>query len=379
MDSSNPVWLAFLASLACWGATAAGAALVFLVPRGLAPRHERLVLDVSLGFAAGVMLAASFFGLMMPALERAQESKLYGDHSWSPLAIGLLAGAAFVHLTEHCLPHGADEPAQLEATVATATTTTSIGVAPSATTTPHLTNHAQNNTDARSRSSNSNQQLATSVPTETPSGRRHADSNGAAPTVELHEVKIHLQPAAPPLTVLDISAPTKAEAEAQAPATVPDTSAAAVAVVPAIDPSEAVTTVAPLSEEEVAATSATSADEDVERSSPTVLSRRSDSWRRLMLLVIAVTLHNFPVSHASDSDRHSHCSAGRGRLLMLSAMFSFCFCLQEGLGVGVAFGALASAKDDSDGAHANDARARTKVYANAVSLALAIGLQDFVG
>ena len=59
-----PVLQAFLATLFTWGMTAAGAALVFgtkNVPRGL--------LDSMLGFAAGVMIAASFWSLLAPAIE----------------------------------------------------------------------------------------------------------------------------------------------------------------------------------------------------------------------------------------------------------------------------------------------------------------------
>ncbi len=58
----HPVLLACLACVFCWAATAFGAAFVFLIPRTISGKWRRLVLDVSLGFAAGVMLAASFWG-----------------------------------------------------------------------------------------------------------------------------------------------------------------------------------------------------------------------------------------------------------------------------------------------------------------------------
>ena len=59
-SSSDPVYLALLGTLFTWGVTALGAAVVFVLdvfPMG--PRSERLLLDASLGFSAGVMLAAS--------------------------------------------------------------------------------------------------------------------------------------------------------------------------------------------------------------------------------------------------------------------------------------------------------------------------------
>ena len=58
----DPIILAFIASLFTWGLTALGAAVVFLV-RDM----NRRKLDIMLGFAAGVMIAASFWSLLLPA------------------------------------------------------------------------------------------------------------------------------------------------------------------------------------------------------------------------------------------------------------------------------------------------------------------------
>ena len=76
----TPVAQALLATLFTWALTAAGAALVFFLRR-----ENRLVLDVMLGFTAGVMLAASFWSLLAPAIEMADASGVPG---WMPAAIG---------------------------------------------------------------------------------------------------------------------------------------------------------------------------------------------------------------------------------------------------------------------------------------------------
>lgn len=60
---------------------------------------QRKLLDSSLGFAAGVMTAASYWSLLSPAIEMAAESKVYGDEgqfAFIPVSIGFLLGAIFV-------------------------------------------------------------------------------------------------------------------------------------------------------------------------------------------------------------------------------------------------------------------------------------------
>ena len=64
-----------LGTLFTWGMTAAGAALVFVFPSALKYRAlQQKLLDGSLGFAGGVMLAASYFSLLAPAIELATAS-----------------------------------------------------------------------------------------------------------------------------------------------------------------------------------------------------------------------------------------------------------------------------------------------------------------
>ncbi|MCA3747611.1 MAG: ZIP family metal transporter [Rubrobacter sp.] len=88
---------ALLATLFTWGMTAAGAALVFLTKK--VPRR---LLDSMLGFAAGVMIAASFWSLLAPAIELSARGPL---PEWLPPLLGFLAGGAFLRLVDRLLPH----------------------------------------------------------------------------------------------------------------------------------------------------------------------------------------------------------------------------------------------------------------------------------
>ncbi len=93
----NPVIQALIATLFTWGLTAAGAALVFY-PGGVSPK----LLDSALGFAAGVMIAASFWSLLAPGIEMAEQ---LGHTAWLTAAIGFLGGGIFMRLTDKFLPH----------------------------------------------------------------------------------------------------------------------------------------------------------------------------------------------------------------------------------------------------------------------------------
>jgi len=99
----HPVLQALLATLFTWGLTALGAAVVFL-----ARDVSRKVLDVMLGFAAGVMIAASYWSLLAPAIEMSEKGPL---PAWLPPAVGFMAGGIFLRLVDQFLPHlhlGAD-------------------------------------------------------------------------------------------------------------------------------------------------------------------------------------------------------------------------------------------------------------------------------
>lgn len=94
----NPVIQALLATLFTWFVTALGAGMVFFFKT-----IQRKVLDGMLGFAAGVMIAASFWSLLSPAIEMAEAS---GDlPAWIPATTGFLMGALFLWLTDKILPH----------------------------------------------------------------------------------------------------------------------------------------------------------------------------------------------------------------------------------------------------------------------------------
>ena len=96
---SQPVLMqAFLAGLFTWGCTILGSAIVFFFKY-----ISRKLLDIMMGFAAGVMIAASFWSLLAPSIEYAQSS--YGKLSWFPAAIGFLAGGFFLRLIDAVVPH----------------------------------------------------------------------------------------------------------------------------------------------------------------------------------------------------------------------------------------------------------------------------------
>ncbi len=93
----HPIVQALVATCFTWLMTALGAAVVFLV-RDL----SRKLLDAMLGFAAGVMIAASYWALLAPAIEM---SEGLGVPVWLPAAVGFLLGAAVLRLIDRLLPH----------------------------------------------------------------------------------------------------------------------------------------------------------------------------------------------------------------------------------------------------------------------------------
>nr|XP_048674894.1 zinc transporter ZIP11 isoform X3 [Caretta caretta] len=106
IQNCSPVVQALLGTLFTWGLTAAGSALVFVFSSG-----QRRILDGSLGFAAGVMLAASYWSLLAPAIELAEDSGNFGAFAFFPVAVGFTLGAAFVYLADLLLPLlGISEP-----------------------------------------------------------------------------------------------------------------------------------------------------------------------------------------------------------------------------------------------------------------------------
>jgi ZIP family zinc transporter len=95
--NQDPIFQAFLATCFTWFLTAAGAGLVFFFRT-----INQKVLDGMLGFAAGVMIAASFWSLLAPAIAMAEES---GSTAWIPATVGFLLGGAFLWAADKLLPH----------------------------------------------------------------------------------------------------------------------------------------------------------------------------------------------------------------------------------------------------------------------------------
>lgn len=95
----NPVLQALVATVGTWSITGLGAALVFLTKK-VSQRY----LDASLGMAAGVMIAASFWSLLAPAIEMSAD--IYGEGlKWFPPLVGFLLGAVVLRIIDRLLPH----------------------------------------------------------------------------------------------------------------------------------------------------------------------------------------------------------------------------------------------------------------------------------
>src|SRR5690606_29107545 len=95
----GPVYSALIATTFTWLLTAIGASLVFFFKT-----MNRGVLDPMLGFTGGVMVAASFWSLLSPAIEMSE--KMYSPElSWVPAAVGFLLGALFIFFLDKVTPH----------------------------------------------------------------------------------------------------------------------------------------------------------------------------------------------------------------------------------------------------------------------------------
>ncbi|MCA9478346.1 MAG: ZIP family metal transporter [Nanoarchaeota archaeon] len=96
-SSWHPVWQALAAGGFTWLMTALGAACVFFLRK-----QNKKFLDSMLGFAAGVMIAASFWSLLAPAIDLSVE---LGGLPWVAPAIGFALGAIVMRLVDKFLPH----------------------------------------------------------------------------------------------------------------------------------------------------------------------------------------------------------------------------------------------------------------------------------
>ncbi len=89
--------MALFATLFTWGVTALGSGMVLFFKE-----INRKLLDAMLGFAAGVMIAASYWSLLAPSIDLAEEM---GMVKWIPPLIGFLAGGLFLRGVDRVLPH----------------------------------------------------------------------------------------------------------------------------------------------------------------------------------------------------------------------------------------------------------------------------------
>ncbi|MCM8787375.1 MAG: ZIP family metal transporter [Candidatus Omnitrophica bacterium] len=97
LQNLHPILQALLAGIFTWLITAFGASFVFVTKA-----TNQKVLDAMLGFAAGVMVAASFWSLLAPAIEMSKSCAL---PSWVQAATGFLLGAIFLMLVDKVFPH----------------------------------------------------------------------------------------------------------------------------------------------------------------------------------------------------------------------------------------------------------------------------------
>ena len=96
-EKADPVWGAFLATTFTWLLTACGAAFVFFFKS-----INRNVMDGMLGFTGGVMVAASIWSLLIPAIDMSPGE---GFMQIVPAVVGFLLGAIFLFCCDKILPH----------------------------------------------------------------------------------------------------------------------------------------------------------------------------------------------------------------------------------------------------------------------------------
>lgn len=96
-ESIDPIWAALFAGLFTWALTAIGAAFVFIFRN-----PNKKLLDGMLGFTGGVMIAASFWSLLAPAINMSPGE---GFTKVIPAAVGFALGALFLFALDKILPH----------------------------------------------------------------------------------------------------------------------------------------------------------------------------------------------------------------------------------------------------------------------------------
>jgi ZIP family zinc transporter len=97
LSNFNPITQALFATIFTWILTTLGASTVFFVKS-----VNKKLLDTMLGFAAGVMIAASYWSLLAPAIEMSKGSNI---PSWIPAAVGFIGGGIVLRIIDKILPH----------------------------------------------------------------------------------------------------------------------------------------------------------------------------------------------------------------------------------------------------------------------------------
>ncbi len=92
-SSLSPVFQAGLACIFTWSVTALGASLVFLMKK-----INKTFMDGMLGFAAGVMIAASFWSLLSPGIQQAEE---LGLNAWIMASLGFISGGLLLFISDN--------------------------------------------------------------------------------------------------------------------------------------------------------------------------------------------------------------------------------------------------------------------------------------
>lgn len=97
MDISNinPILLALIGGLFTWGITALGSSMVFFFKS-----INQKILNITIGFAGGIMIAASFWSLLLPALDKTKELNM----NCLPIILGFSFGGFFLYLSDKFLP-----------------------------------------------------------------------------------------------------------------------------------------------------------------------------------------------------------------------------------------------------------------------------------
>ena len=97
LQNLHPIIQALVATCFTWAMTALGAAIVFS-----AKDISKKILDGMLGFTGGVMIAASYWSLLAPAIEMSEGRSF---PAWLPAMVGFLAGGIFLRGADRVLPH----------------------------------------------------------------------------------------------------------------------------------------------------------------------------------------------------------------------------------------------------------------------------------